>query len=147
MDFLHFFDSLEKKKRLSHIKALLELAAADNEVADCEIDLIAQIGLRIGLTHEETNRIFQHPETITFVVPESLEERLLLFYDYICVMLADKVIHPNEQQFCTNTAAKLAFPEELRVPLITRAITGIQEKESLQTTLTALFAILDQKAL
>lgn len=61
-------------------------------------------------------------------------------------MLADKVIHPNGQQFCTNTAAKLAFPEELRVPLIARAITGIQEKESLQTTLTALFAILDQKA-
>lgn len=86
--FAHFFDSADRKKRLAHIKALMELAAVDGNVDDNEIDKI------------------------------SVDERLILLADYIQVMYADGVIDPKELTYCYQTVVKLRFPEEKAESLI-----------------------------
>ncbi len=123
--FTHFFGSADSKRRLAHIKALMELAAVDGNVDDSEIDRISEIGLRIGLTDSEIDRIFQEPDSIAFKIPESVEERLILLFDYVHVMYADGVIDPNELDYCYKTVTKLRFPEEkakLLIDLFSRAV-------------------------
>lgn len=116
--FAHFFDSADRKKRLAHIKALMELAAVDGNVDDNEIDKISAVGLRIGLTDDEVDRIFNEPDSISFRIPESVDERLILLADYIQVMYADGVIDPKELTYCHQTVVKLRFPEEKAESLI-----------------------------
>ena len=133
--FLHFFESLEEKRRLSHIKGLMALAAADGHIDDCEVDLVAEIATRIGLKEDEVTRIFKHPDSIKFQTPDSEEERLILLYDYIGVMLADKIIDEAELTFCYNTAEKLGLKSELTHEIVNKIITDMDKKLSMDDTL------------
>ena len=59
MALIDLFDSGDKKKRLSHIKNLVALAASDGELDKSELDLIFRIGAKVGLTRDELLRIIQ----------------------------------------------------------------------------------------
>jgi hypothetical protein len=140
--FLHFFDSLEEKRRLSHIKNLIALAAADGHVDDCEVDFIAEVGARMGIKDEEVKRIFKHPESIKFEVPESEDEKLVLLYDYVVVMMADKIIDDNELTFCYDTVEKLGFRRDLAPEIISEIMTSIGKERDMDGTLLSVALIL-----
>jgi len=140
--FLHFFDTLEEKRRLSHIKGLMALAAADGHIDDCETDIVAEVAERLHITDDEVKRIFKHPENIKFEAPESEDERLLLLYDYVVVMLADKVIEQHELSFCYNTVEKLGFKRELAHEIISKIVSDRDHKVPMDTTLQEVAEIL-----
>ena len=133
--FSRFFDSADRKQRLSHAKALMELAAADGHVDDTEIDVITEVGLRIGLTDEDIRRLIKHPESIDFKMPEDADQRLLLLYDYVRVMHADGVIDPEELVFCHKTVVKLGFPEEKAEVLIALLSDGVATAKDMDALL------------
>ena len=132
--FLHFFDSLEEKRRLSHIKNLIALAAADGHVDDCEVDFIAEVGARMGIKDEEVKRIFKHPE--------SEDEKLVLLYDYVVVMMADKIIDDNELTFCYDTVEKLGFRRDVAPEIISEIMTSIGKERDMDGTLLSVALIL-----
>ena len=140
--FFHFFDSLEEKRRLSHIKGLMALAAADGHIDDCEVDIVAEIGARLSITEDEVKRIFKHPESIKFEAPESEDERLVLLYDYVVVMLADKVIDHHEIAFCYDTVTKLGFKRELAHEIISKIVSDLDHKQPMDSTLQAVAEII-----
>jgi hypothetical protein len=109
MALLDLFDSRDKKKRLSHIRNLVMIAAADGVIDEDEIELIGNIGAKIGLTHSEIRRIIGRPESISFTPPTSFAERVEQMYDMILLMMIDGEIHDNELDLCILFAKSLGF--------------------------------------
>lgn len=113
MALIDLFDSGDKKKRLSHIKNLVALAASDGELDKNELDLIFRIGARVGLSRDELLRIIQRPESISFRAPEYFRERIEQLYDMVLIMMIDGEIHENEVALCKLTAIRLGFKHQV----------------------------------
>jgi uncharacterized tellurite resistance protein B-like protein len=113
MALIDLFDSGDKKKRLSHIKNLVALAASDGEIDESELDLIFRIGAKVGLTRDELLRIIQRPESISFRAPESFRERIEQLHDMVLIMMIDGEIHENEVAVCKLTAIRLGFKHQI----------------------------------
>lgn len=113
MALINFFDSDDKQKRLSHIRNLLALAAADGDLDESELELIYSVGARINLTENELRRIINRPESVPFKVPENFKERITQLYDMVVLMMIDGKIHKNEIALCKITAIKLGFKHQI----------------------------------
>lgn len=109
MALLDLFDSRDKKKRLSHIRNLVMIAAADGVIDEDEIELIVNIGAKIGLTSSEIKRIINRPESISFTPPTTFAERVEQMYDLVLLMMIDGEIHENELGLCVLFAKGLGF--------------------------------------
>ena len=128
MALLDLFDSGDKKKRLSHIKNLVALAASDGEIDKNEIDLILNIGAKIGLSHKELWRIIERPDSISFRAPNSFREKIQQLYDMVFVMMIDGKIHENEIALCKLTAIKLGFQHQIIDEMVLQIIDMIAKK-------------------
>ena len=110
---MDLFDSGDKKKRLSHIKSLVALAASDGELDESELALIFKIGARVGLSRDELLRILQRPESVSFRAPSNFSERIEQLHDMVLVMMVDGEIHENEVALCKLVAMRLGFKHEI----------------------------------
>lgn len=138
MGLLDIFDSGDKKKRLSHIRNLCFLAAADGELDDKELALILKIGARVGLSHDELNRIIKRPGSISFAAPDNFIDRLAQLYDMVLVMMIDSEIHENEVALCKLTAIRLGFKHQVIDSIVARVIEAIAEGIALEIVLSEL---------
>jgi uncharacterized tellurite resistance protein B-like protein len=109
MKITEFFDSRDKKKRLSHVRNLIAIACADGSLDKSEISLISTIGQMVGITQEELKRIFNHPQSISFYMPETYKEKLEQIYDMVMVMMVDGQIHERERKLCELFVEKLGL--------------------------------------
>lgn len=113
MAFIDLFDSADKKKKLSHIKNLVVLAASDGEIDKSEFDLILSIGKRIGLSPDELHRIVKRPDSVNFRAPDSVRLRIEQLLEMVFVMMVDGEIHENEVALCKLTAMRLGFKPQV----------------------------------
>lgn len=113
MALIDLFDSGDKKKRLSHIKNLVALAASDGEIDKNELDLIFKVGARVELSRDELLRIIQRPSSIDFKAPDNFRERIVQLYDMVLIMMIDGEIHDNEIALCKITAMRLGFKHQI----------------------------------
>jgi len=113
MALIDLFDSGNKKKRLSHIKNLVALAASDGEIDQNELNLIFSIGEKVGLSRDELLRIIQRPNSISFRAPDYFRERIEQLYDMVLVMMIDGEVHENEVALCKLTAIRLGFKHQV----------------------------------
>jgi len=121
------FDSSEKRRRLSHIKNLMVLAASDGFIDKSEIELIFAVGFRYGLSRQELNRIIKRPKSISFKAPEYFRQRVEQLYDMVCVMMVDGEIHERELIFCKAVAIKLGFEHEIIEAIVSDVIDSIAQ--------------------
>lgn len=143
MKFLELFDSRDKKTRLSHIRNLLALALIDGSLEDSEMKLIFKIGIRSGLQPEELNRIFERPDSISFVPPNNFRDRIEQLYDMVMVMMVDGEIHPNEIGLCKVIAIRLGFHTTVIDKIIQNIIESIAQGIVSDIALSRLMKILD----
>jgi len=138
MALIDLFDSGDKKKRLSHIKNLVALAAADGEIDKNELDLILRIGAQVGLSREELLRIIQRPQSISFRAPDSFRERIEQLYDMVLIMMIDGEIHENEVALCKLTAIRLGFKHQVIEKIVADVIDMIAKGLALEIVLSDL---------
>jgi len=138
MALIDLFDSGDKKKRLSHIKNLVALAASDGEIDKNELDLILRIGAQVGLTREELLRIIQRPQSISFRAPDSFRERIEQLYDMVLIMMIDGEIHENEVALCKLTAIRLGFKHQVIEKIVEDVIDMIAKGLALEMVLSDL---------
>lgn len=143
MRLLEIFDSSEKKRRLSHIKNLMEVGFADGRLDKEELDLIFKIGIRSGLSAEELNRVFTRPESIKFYPPESIQERIVQLHDMVMVMMIDGDIDENELLFCKMTALKLGFKQSIIDVMIHQVIKMVVEGIEADIALHRLMSLME----
>lgn len=139
MGLFDIFDSKEKKRRLSHMLNLLAVACADGKLEKSEIDIIFQIGKRVGITSDELKRLIERPDSVKFSAPETDAERIALLYDMVLVMMVNGDIDGDEIIYCKSTAQKLGFSHQVIDVIVVKVIEmvkkGIENEKAVETLL------------
>ena len=113
MGFFDLFKSQEEKAKLSHLKSLLAVAAADGVIEKTELAGIAAIVAREGISADDLERCIKHPEKIKPVMPKSDEEKVRYIQDMVGLMMIDGSIDANEMLVCKLTAEAFGYQSEI----------------------------------
>ncbi len=95
----------------SHMKNLIEMAAADGHFADIEFDLLKSIAKRNNISEGQLKEIRSNPGNVQFEVPEDSKEKFQQLYDLIHMMSVDLTIHEEERKLSNLFAIKFGYPK------------------------------------
>ncbi|HWA06149.1 MAG TPA: TerB family tellurite resistance protein [Ignavibacteria bacterium] len=96
----------------SHIKNLIEIAAADGKFTADEENLLESIAKKNNITPKQIEDIRKNNSQITFEVPKNPREKFHQLYDLVHMMSVDKDIHTEELRLCELFAVKFGYPNE-----------------------------------
>jgi uncharacterized tellurite resistance protein B-like protein len=122
----------------SHMKNLIEMAAADGNFDNTEFDLLKSIARRNGITEGQLNKIKDNPGGIKFEVPKDSKEKFHQFYDLVHMMSVDNSIHDDELKLCNLFAVKFGYKRERARELIETIKSNIANGQSHDETMKRL---------
>ncbi len=93
----------------SHFLNMYLTALSDFDFAKEEFDLIKELGKNIGLTDEIMQEILMHPQSVEFIVPEDMNTKIEMLYEYARIIWADKKILKEEEELLKKFVAKYGF--------------------------------------
>jgi uncharacterized tellurite resistance protein B-like protein len=96
----------------SHMKNLIEMAAADGHFDDAEFDLLKSIAKRNNISEGQLSTIRESPEGVSFELPADKRERFHQFYDLVHMMTIDNSIHADELALCKLFGMKFGYKKE-----------------------------------
>jgi uncharacterized tellurite resistance protein B-like protein len=102
----------------SHMKNLIEMAAADGHFHDSEKELLKKIAKRNGISESQLADIQKHPEKVQFEVPQDNQQKFYQLYDLVNMMSIDNHVHADEQDLCNLFAIKFGYKREVANELI-----------------------------
>jgi uncharacterized tellurite resistance protein B-like protein len=102
----------------SHMKNLIEMAAADGNFDNVEFDLLKKIAKKNNISESQLKEIRNNPHGIKFELPTDKKERFHQFYDLVHMMSVDDSIHPEEMKLCSLFAVKFGYPRDRSKELI-----------------------------
>ncbi len=129
-------ETLNQKQ--THILTLLMLAEADDSDHVNEIRFINNVAGRIGLSESDVQEIDQHPERLTFSLPESEEDRMTVLYDLLFLMKIDGNVAEEEQELVRELGVRLGF----RISMVEEFIQTIAKYVGQQVPSNALLDII-----
>ena len=98
-----------KTSAKSHMKNLIEMAAADKVFAMEEEALLKTIASKNGISAHRMKEIRSNPGAFTFKMPETAEERFRQLHDLVHMMIVDNDIHPDELHLIELFAIKYGY--------------------------------------
>jgi uncharacterized tellurite resistance protein B-like protein len=119
----------------SHMKNLIEMAAADGQFIDTEYELLKSIAKRNGISESKLKEIRSNPNGIRFEVPADLKEKFQQLYDLVTMMSVDKSVHDEELKLCNLFAIKFGYKREMAGELISAIRANIQNGQSAGETM------------
>lgn len=114
MDFKDIINLFKQGKATakSHMRNLIEIAAADGGFAGEEQRFLEYIAQRNGISEEQLKDLQADPSKVPFEVPRSEREKFFQLYDLVHMMSVDKNIHGEELKLCELFAIKLGYREQ-----------------------------------
>lgn len=119
----------------SHMKNLIEMAAADGNFEDIEYDLLRTIAKRNNISESQLKDIQKNPHSVSFEVPKDKKEKFFQLYDLVHMMSVDKSIHAEEMKLCNLFAIKFGYSREKSRELIDTVKSNIQNGQTHDETL------------
>jgi uncharacterized tellurite resistance protein B-like protein len=113
----------------SHMKNLIEMAAADKNFDEAEFDLLKSIARHNGISDAVLMEIRSNPESVVFELPTDKRERFHQFYDLVHMMTVDKSIHEDELVLCKIFAGKFGYKRENHSELIESIRLNIENNQ------------------
>ncbi len=104
-----WFESRSTKEKKSHFKNLVAVALADGKLDDAEAQLLARIGIRMGMDMKEINALLARPEKVKLVLPTDHQEKISQMIDVVAMMIIDGDADSREIQFCMALAAQMGL--------------------------------------
>ena len=120
------FKSQKDKERLSHVKTLLALAFADGKLEKNEITAIAAFAARENVDVEEVQKMLDGKDNVTFIPPQTEEDKIQYLHDLVLLMIADGTISEKEYELCKAVADQFGYREEAIDILLKKIIEDIQ---------------------
>jgi uncharacterized tellurite resistance protein B-like protein len=127
----------------SHMKNLIEMAAADGQFIDPEYELLKSIAKRNGISTGRLKEIRDNPDGIKFEVPTDPTEKFHQLFDLVSMMSVDKSIHAEEVSLCNLFAIKFGYKRELAGELVNAIRANIQNGQSVDETRKRVQMMLD----
>lgn len=119
-----------KTSAKSHMKNLIEMAAADGNFDNIEYNLLKVIAKKNGISESQLKDIRTNPHGIKFELPSDKMERFHQFYDLVHMMSVDNSIHPEEMKLCDLFAVKFGYPRNKSKELIDTIQSNIKHGQS-----------------
>ena len=132
-DILNLFRQGKSTAR-SHMKNLIEMAAADGNFDAAENDLLKQIAKRNNISEGHLTDIQKNPGKVQFVVPPDKLERFSQFYDLVHMMTVDNSIHDEEMKLCNLFAVRFGYPRERSGEVIKSIQANIKNSQGADET-------------
>lgn len=115
MDFIEIIKlfKLGKASAKSHMRNLIEIAAADGQFGIEEQRLLEYAAIRNNISKSQLEAIQAAGDKVRFKVPFSKQERYFQLYDLVHMMSVDKDIHPEELRLCEIFAIRFGYRKEV----------------------------------
>jgi len=120
MKFTDLFDAFKSGKTggISHIKNLIEMAAADGHLHESEKELLKTIARRNGISDSKLVDIQNNPAKIQFEVPRDPRQKFHQLFDLVHMLGIDNRVHPNETELAKLFVIKFGYKQEIARELI-----------------------------
>lgn len=128
MGFWDLFKSREEKAKLTHLKNLLAVAAADGLVQKEELASIAIVMEREGLSVSDLERCMKHPSSVKLVTPGNDIDKIKYLKDMVALMMIDGDIDKNEMLVCALTAEAFGYRHEIVCAMIKDIIEELKRE-------------------
>lgn len=128
MSFFDLFMSKSEKERLSHLRNLISVAAIDGKIEESEMNILAKVASREGMSEYEFRRCLENPGSVKFVVPNSDEKCRQFLLDLVVMMMVDGDIDEKEIELCKVIAVGLGYKPEVVHALILGLIVKVREE-------------------
>jgi len=137
-DILDLF-KLGKATAKSHMRNLIEIAAADGGFGEEEHRLLEYAALRNNISRDELKVIENDSSKVRFQVPTNEEVKFSHLYDLVHMMSVDESIHNEELRLCEIFAIKFGYRKEVvreMIEVIRQNIKNwVGARETMQTVL------------
>jgi len=137
-DIIDLF-KLGKATAKSHMRNLIEIAAADGSLADEEQKLLEYAAQRNNISSLQLKDIQGDASKVRFEVPGNEEDKFFQLYDLVHMMSVDKNIHSEELRLCEIFAIKFGYRKEIVREMIEMIRQNIEKwigpKETMQMVL------------
>ena len=127
MDVIDFFNHPVKKQNIEYYVHLVRIAKADDIITKNELELLYNIGLRLGFTEIEIDNLISATGKSDYIPPYELYERFEQVYEIVKMTMADGVINKNEMRLATSFALKSGFKENEIGNILVLLISGIRQ--------------------
>lgn len=94
----------------SHMKNLIEVAAADGSIDVVEYDLLKSLAKKYGISESKLTEIRNNPGKVAFEVPTDEKEKFYQMYDLVHMMGVDNDVYDEEARLCLIFAVKFGYP-------------------------------------
>jgi uncharacterized tellurite resistance protein B-like protein len=131
---------LGKATAKSHMRNLIEIAAADGGLGIEEQRLLKYAAQRNDISSSDLQEMQQNPSNVKFQVPGSDREKFNQLYDLVHMMSVDKNIHVEEQRLCEIFAIKFGFRKEIVREMIDLIRENIEKWIGPEETMRAVMA-------
>lgn len=133
---------LGKASAKSHMRNLIEMAAADGSLGEEEQRLLEYAALRNNISKTQLNEIKADTSKVRFEVPGNELEKFTQLYDLVHMMSVDQNIHSEELRLCEIFAIKFGYRKEVVRDMIDLIRKNIEEwigpKETMEAALRKL---------
>ncbi len=111
MNFSDLLSAIKNGKGVSksHIKNLIEMAAAGGNFLDEAFDLLKSIAKEHGISESHRIDIRKHPRNIKFEIPKNGAEKFQQLFDLGNMMSIDNKVHSKEAERCTSFAINFGY--------------------------------------
>lgn len=128
-----------KASAKSHMRNLIEIAAADGSLGAEEQRLLEYAALRNNISKTQLKQIQDDFSKVRFEVPKNDQDKFYQLYDLVHMMTVDKNIHSEELRLCEIFAIKFGYRKEIVRQMIELIRQNIEKwtgpKETMQTVM------------
>lgn len=113
MRLLDLFKSKEDRAKLSHLKRLIALSAADGKVKGIEQSVMSYICNRESISADKIEDIIKNPKSINVIPPNNKETKIRYLRDMVDLMICDGEINEAEYLVCLHAANEFGCEPEI----------------------------------
>jgi uncharacterized tellurite resistance protein B-like protein len=103
---------------VSHMKNLIEMAAADGQVLESEKELLKTIAKHNGISESQLADIQNNPAKVQLEVPRDPRQKFHQLFDLVKMMGVDNHVHANETELAKLIAIKFGYRQEVARELV-----------------------------
>jgi uncharacterized tellurite resistance protein B-like protein len=119
----------------SHMKNLIEMAAADGHLHESEKALLKTMAKRYGISESHLDEIQKNPDKVELEVPRDERKKFQQLYELITMMGIDDHIDSKEVDLAKVLAIKFGYKPEIAGELVEIIRENIKNGSSVDETM------------
>jgi len=110
------------EEKISHLNDLINLSRIDGSENLTEINFISSVADRLGISRDDLKIIKDKTEKVEFIPSQDMYQVMMQYHRLIILMGIDRIIAPEEKEFCLKLGLKMKLKKEALHEIIDKAI-------------------------